>query len=187
MARAMLRRAPSPDPGTGPAAASTSARVIAPSGPVPATVARSTPRSRARTRTAGAAAGARRCADARWGSGHGGRLGRGEIADDGALVGLCRGAIIDVGQRGADLQNAADRGMAPDHDTGPGARHLDHRLVGLDREQRLVGDHPIALGGEPFDDLRLLQALAEIGQGKGSHCHRINSRPAATMRSAEGM
>ena len=48
-------------------------------------------------------------------------------------------------------------------------RDLDHGLVGLDRNERLVGHDVIALADVPGDDLCLLQALAEIRQVKDAH------------------
>src|SRR5436309_3389783 len=43
-------------------------------------------------------------------------------------------------------------------------RHLDNGLVGLDRNERLVDDDVIALIHMPADDLRFLEAFANIGK-----------------------
>jgi hypothetical protein len=40
---------------------------------------------------------------------------------------------------------------------------VDHRFVGFNRHQRLIGDDMIAGGDVPGDDLSFLQAFAEIG------------------------
>src|SRR5204863_6723118 len=47
--------------------------------------------------------------------------------------------------------------------------HLDDRLLGLDRDERLIGHYMIALADMPRDQLGLLQAFAEIRQHKRAH------------------
>ena len=70
----------------------------------------------------------------------------------------------------------------------PGLRRgdLDHRLLGLDRDQRLVGDDAIADADVPGDDLRLLQTFAEVGQPEGAHAYSNRLLTAPTTRSALG-
>ena len=46
----------------------------------------------------------------------------------------------------------------------PGRRHLDHGLVGFDRQERLIGDDVVALVDQPGDDFSLFETLAEIRQ-----------------------
>ena len=50
-----------------------------------------------------------------------------------------------------------------------GRGHLDHGLVGLDRHERLIGNHVIALIDVPSDDLGLLEAFTEIRQDELAH------------------
>ena len=100
---------------------------------------------------------------------HHGGLGRSrlDLADDGAGVGL-RG-IGECYQRRSGLDDVADRRVQPGDEPGIGGRDLDHGLVGLDRDQRLVGDDVIALADMPGDDLGFLEALAQIRQVEDAH------------------
>jgi hypothetical protein len=50
-----------------------------------------------------------------------------------------------------------------------GRGDLDYGLLGLDRQQRLVGDDMIALGDVPRYDLGLAEALAEVRQIERGH------------------
>ena len=43
-----------------------------------------------------------------------------------------------------------------------GRRNLHDSFVGLDRNQRLIGDDVVARGGMPRDDLGFRESLAEI-------------------------
>ena len=94
-----------------------------------------------------------------------------------------------------------------DLEHGPGARRrdLDGRLVGLDLDERLILLDVVALGDEPAGDLRLGEALAEIGQlelvrhGGAGYCdvpvsarrrlaqNASTRRTASMTRSTEGM
>ncbi len=113
-----------------------------------------------------------------------------DLTDDRALVrGGFRG---ELDQCRADGNHVARRAMQRRNAARMGRRHLDHRLVGLDRDQRLVGDHMIADADVPGDDLRLLQSLSQIRQFKDlSHgkpyAYSSTRRAAATMRSGDGM
>ena len=90
-----------------------------------------------------------------------------KLADDGAGVGV--GAVLEVDQRRTHLDALAGLGEQARDASGSRRRHLDHRLFGLDRDQRLVGDDMIAFGDVPGDDLRLLQPFAEIGEREAAH------------------
>ena len=50
-----------------------------------------------------------------------------------------------------------------------GDGNLNHGLVGLDRDKRLIGHHVIALVNVPGDDLRLFEAFTEIRQDELTH------------------
>ena len=53
--------------------------------------------------------------------------------------------------------------------SAPRRRYLNDRLVGLDRNQRLIGDDVIAFIDMPGDDLRLFETFAEIRQHELAH------------------
>ena len=99
----------------------------------------------------------------------GGRLGRSrlDLAHDGAGIGLGRVGERDQGRPGLD--DVAHGTVQLGDEPGMRGRDLDHGLVGLDRDERLVGHDVIALADVPGDDLGLLQALAEIRQVKDAH------------------
>ncbi len=61
-------------------------------------------------------------------------------------------------------------------------------LVGEDLDQGLVTGHGVALVDQPFDDLRGLQTLADVGQPEHGHQHtaRTARSAAATTRSTSG-
>jgi hypothetical protein len=82
-----------------------------------------------------------------------------------------RGAGVDVDQRRVGGEDRAVGRVDLRNPAGVGRRHLDDRLGGLDRQHRLVHLHEVALGHEPADDLRLRQALAEIGQVESLYAH----------------
>jgi hypothetical protein len=116
-------------------------------------------------------------------------------------------------ERRSDLYQVALGAEQAGDASALGRGDLHHRLVGLDRHQRLVGDDVVALRDVPGDDLGLLEALAEVGQEELAHGepptasvhskwwvtglrpnppygHQANSQTrcaAAAMRAAEGM
>ena len=49
---------------------------------------------------------------------------------------------------------------------GEGFPH--HRLLGLDRRQRLIDDHMVSFGDMPGDELRLPQPLRPVREVDGS-------------------
>ena len=85
-----------------------------------------------------------------------------DLTHDGAGVGL--GSVGERDQRRPGLDDVAHGTVQLGDQPGMRRRDLDHGLVGLDRDQRLVGHDVIALADVPGDDLGLLQALAEIRQ-----------------------
>ena len=91
----------------------------------------------------------------------------GEFADDDAAVTDHR--LLEFDQGAADRDHVARLGV--DHRNRAGGRrgHFDDGLVGLHREQRLVGDHVVANLDVPGDDLGLLQSFAEVGQRERFH------------------
>ena len=95
------------------------------------------------------------------------RRGGGEFADHRAGVGAR--TFVELDQRRTDLDPLAGLSTEPGDPAGLRRRHFDHRLFGLDRDERLVGHDMVALGDVPGDELGLLQAFAEIGQDKGAH------------------
>ena len=67
---------------------------------------------------------------------------------------------------------------------GPTKRHryLDNRLLGLDLTQHLIGINGVPNRHMPFDDLRLLETGADIGESEFStHQSSITLRTASTM------
>ena len=144
-----------------------------PPGPLPVTVARSTPRSRASLRTAGAAFGRPAGGPAggataacvpdggrsrRWSRrrGHRGRRGRGVLQDHEDL---------------ADLHDVAGTEGQGHHLTGHRGGELDQSLVGLNLHQGLIPGHGVAWTDQPGDDLALLQTLPHVGENELDAAH----------------
>ncbi|MGY4289515.1 hypothetical protein ACVWXO_008781 [Bradyrhizobium sp. LM2.7] len=116
-----------------------------------------------------------------------------EFADDCAPV--LFDAFRKFDERRADLHDVA---LGAEHVCDASARrrwYFDHRLVGLDGNERLIGDDVIALADIPADDLRLFKTFAKIGQRELAHGTRSIQiqlnwqvlRAAVTIRSTEGI
>ncbi len=90
-----------------------------------------------------------------------------QLADDRARVRFR--PLGELDQRRAHLHQIALGAEQPGDAAALRRWHLDDGLVGLDRHQRLVGDHVIALGDVPGDDLGLLEAFPEIRQEELAH------------------
>ncbi len=145
-----------------------SPRVTEPPGPVDVTRARSTPSSRAKARAAGAA-----FTVAALGAVAGSFAGAGEsgcprqLADHGADIRM--NTFLEFDQRGTHLDAIADLAQKARDAPRLGRGDLHHRFLGLHRDQRLIRHHVIALGDVPGNDLRFLQAFAEVGQNESRH------------------
>ena len=88
----------------------------------------------------------------------------------------------------ADRNPLARRAVDRSDPAGAWRRHLDHRLVGLHREQRLSGDDVVAGADVPGDDLGIDETLAKVGQVEHG-CHQryaMARRAAAAMCAASG-
>ena len=90
-----------------------------------------------------------------------------QLADDRSSIG--GRAVGEIDQGRADFHALARGPVHALDPTGARRRDLDHRLVRLDRDQRLLGDHVIARRHVPADDLRVLQPFAEVGKREGLH------------------
>jgi hypothetical protein len=77
--------------------------------------------------------------------------------------------LVEFHESAADFDPLTGLGAKAGNLPGLGRGHLDHRLFGLDRDQRLIGDDIIALAYMPGDELSLLEAFAEIGEGEDAH------------------
>ena len=110
-----------------------------------------------------------------------------DLAHHGAGIGL-GGLLVrlEIDQRRAGLDHLAFLGVQPRDAPAPGRGHFDHRLVGLDRDQRLVGHHVVAGADMPGQQLGLGQALAEVRQVESLHACSSSRRAAATMRCVLG-
>ena len=97
----------------------------------------------------------------------GAAAGLGQFADHGAGLGVRPSSNSSSGAP----TFTRSPGWASSLATCPALRRGDfhHRLFGLDRDQRLIDDDVVALGDVPGDDLRLLQAFAEIGKVERAH------------------
>ena len=79
------------------------------------------------------------------------------------------GRVGERDQRRPGLDDVAHGAVQLGDQAGMRCRDLDHGLVGLHRDERLVGHDVVALADVPGDDLGLLQALAEIRQVEDAH------------------
>ena len=103
---------------------------------------------------------------------HAGLLGdrivlRAQTADHAA--GIVVRSLGKTHQRTAHFDHVTGLGEQFCDAAGLRRRHFDHRLVGFHAEQRLIGNHRVALMDMPGDDLGLLQAFAKIGKQKITH------------------
>ena len=78
-------------------------------------------------------------------------------------AGIGGGRLLERNQRRADLDDVALGAEQLGDPACPWRGHLDHRLVGLHRDQRLIGDHLVARADVPLHDLGFLQPLTEVG------------------------
>ena len=108
-----------------------------------------------------------------------------QIADHGAGIG---GGALEANERSADMDLVARRAEQLLHLAAERSGHFDDRLVGLDRDHRLVGLDGLAGLHVPLDDLGFLQALPEVGQVEDAHYwYSRTFRAAAATRAAFGM
>ncbi len=123
-------------------------------------------------------------------------FGLGKLADD-AVGGPTRrlrfsllAGLGDRHQHVAHLNRRTGGAFDAEHLAGPRRRNLDHRLVGLQFQHRLVLVDMVPLRNEPVADLRLGDAFAKIGQsefiGHDSQYLRTSSI-AFLIRPAPGM
>src|SRR5262249_18884172 len=101
------------------------------------------------------------------------------LPDD--CAGIRIGAFTVFNQRGADLDQIALSAESPCDGSAPRGRYLHNGLVGLYRQQRLVGDDVIAFVHQPSHDFSLFETLPEIGQCElARHEIRFKSRKLAS-------
>ena len=90
-----------------------------------------------------------------------------EVADHRSSVRVR--ALLEVEERRADLHVLAGRGKKLRDPARLRRGDFHHRLLGLDRHERLVDDDMIAFRDMPRDELGLLQPLAQIRQAERRH------------------
>jgi hypothetical protein len=108
-----------------------------------------------------------------------------QVAHHRARVGP--GGGLEGGQLRADPHHRARLGEDLHQRPRPRRGDLDHRLVRLDRDERLVSDHPIPRPDVPAHDLGLLETLAQVGQRETHQPHAIISRATEAICAAVGM
>ena len=181
--RAAARAAPLP--GSPPATARTSSSVMRPPGPVPATVARSTPSSCATRRTTGVACTRptpARSTMARVPTRHQRRASRRSVRfgrDRIVAAELELARLADDDELRADGRDLAFGDEDPQHGSAVRRRDLHGRLVGLDLDERVVLGDRLALRDEPAGDLALRETLAEVGEPERARHHARLSCAAA--------
>ncbi len=106
-----------------------------------------------------------------------------ELADDGAGV-LAR-AFRKLHQRSANLDQIALAAKQVRNAAAPGRGHFDNRLVGFNRNERLIGDHVVALVDVPRHDLGLFEAFAEIRQCELTHGVSVSKKLRACFAEIE--
>ncbi len=77
-------------------------------------------------------------------------------------------------QRAADFDQLAGGAVQPGDVAADRRGHFDHRFVGLDRNERLVGDDMITFTDMPRDDLGFVQSFTEIGHWKYVHARLLS-------------
>ena len=90
-----------------------------------------------------------------------------ELAHDRSGVALR--ALGEFDQRSPDLDQVALAAEQARDAAAPGGRHLDDGLVGLERDERLIDDHAVALVDVPRHDFGFFEPFAEIRQYELAH------------------
>jgi len=90
-----------------------------------------------------------------------------ELANHGA--GILLGTLSEFDQGSAYLQQITFGAEHAHNATAVWRWHLDHGLVGLDRDERLIRNHMVALVYMPGYNFRLFEAFTEIRQHELSH------------------
>ena len=101
-------------------------------------------------------------------------------------VNSVRGTLGKVDEGVTDLDDVSDRAVQLGDSATPRGWDLDHGLVGLDRDERLVGHDAVADRDVPRDDLGFMQTLAQVGQDERSHAYSKTLRAAAAIRRRSG-
>ena len=95
-------------------------------------------------------------------------LGRADIADD--TAGIVGRPFLEANQRRTDGDNISRLRQKLGNSPRRAARDLlDHRLVGFNGNQGLVGNHIVPGIDVPSDNFRLLQTLTQVGKREGRH------------------
>jgi hypothetical protein len=94
---------------------------------------------------------------------------------------------IEFRQGTANRQNITGLTKQPRNPAGLWRGNLDYRLLRLDRDQRLISHHVVALAHMPGNDLGLRKTFTQIWQPKGLHDSSTNSVAAWTISAAAGM
>jgi hypothetical protein len=104
------------------------------------------------------------------------------------------GALSELDKRSAHLDQVSLAGEQPSDAPVLRRGDLDHGLVGLDGDERLVNNDMIPFSDVPGDDLSLLEALSKIRQQELMHSgcnlgyvNRQARRAALAIRSMDGM
>ena len=90
-----------------------------------------------------------------------------ELADHSA--GILLTTLGELDQGSAYFQQIAFGAKHAHNATAAWRRHLDHGLVGLDRDEWLISNHVIPLVHMPGHDLGLFETFAKVGQHELSH------------------
>src|SRR5262245_5748589 len=103
-------------------------------------------------------------------------------------------ALSELDKRSAHLDQVSLASEQASHAPTLWRGELDHSLVGLDGEKRLVNNDMIPFSDVPGDDFRFLKTLSEIRQQELTHngsnlgyVNRQTWRAALTIRSMDGM
>ena len=101
--------------------------------------------------------------------------------DDGAAILLLGCAIVEFGELLADRDDVAGLAVQRRDAARIGRRDFHHRLVGFDRDERLIDHDVVADGDVPVDDFDFVQAFAEIGEVEDLHEKLTTRRAASTI------
>src|SRR5439155_22036632 len=90
-----------------------------------------------------------------------------ELADD--CTGVLLGPLGKLDERRADLHDISLVAKQVRDASARRRRYFDDRLVGLDGNERLIGDDVIAFVDVPSDDLRVFKTFSKIRQHELAH------------------
>jgi hypothetical protein len=102
-------------------------------------------------------------------------------------LGTLSSVTVEFRKGTANRQDVTSLTIQPRDPAGLWRGNLDYCFLRLDRDQRLISHHVVALAHMPGNDLGLRETFTQIWQAEGLHVSSTNSVAAWTMSATAGM